>query len=623
MKKTVLNVLLFLASSLTVLAQVGIGTQDPQAALDITSDKGLLIPRMTDHSTLVSIDGTLDANEEGLVVYNTTTNTIMLWDGIQWKPIDQGALPLWQSNSNGGIYATNDIVNHGGVLYRNKTGSNTNFPPNLNPTDWEAETRDAVPFWKSLTNGGVYSVNEIINRNGFLYKNKTGTNSDTTPNIDDTNWVRVDQLLGLKVSIGGGILMRHNWPSIGWNLGIDADGDDKFYTSNPSYRMIMPTSGSDSGILQFKGTATGTAGEKRSTVPEVVHASFSPDSNFRLNGILNTDTFSTEWESNTNGGSYLTNAIVIHDGAFYKNLTGTNTDVTPNLNTTNWETIIGGQNESTGQYESGEQVFNGAANGYNAISVPAETWQDLFTFTLPSAGTWRLSYPVIVESLAGQNVTAAIKQNGNIVPNSEIVVNLDSANYGWGASTGITEVTTTGAETLTLSVKSNTINGSVYSLASGRGVTKVSWEKVAGLLPVSEEQYFTEVSYTATPFNLVGGFEAQTAPYDSVDESLGGAGSWFDIATHRFTPQKAGWWRITASFDIYRGLDEETSISILKNGPAISNIGGFGLLTSSTTKEVYLNGTTDYVEVMNYGSVATSRDQAPHTSFFQARWVGE
>lgn len=84
MKQTLIT-LLFFFTGFTVLAQVGIGTQTPQATLDITGNQGLLIPRMTDHTVLTPIDGTLDANEKGLQVYNTTTNTIMVWDGVSWN----------------------------------------------------------------------------------------------------------------------------------------------------------------------------------------------------------------------------------------------------------------------------------------------------------------------------------------------------------------------------------------------------------------------------------------------------------------------------------------------------------------------------------------------------------
>lgn len=46
----------------------------------------------------------------------------------------------------------------------------------------------AVPLWESDTDGGGYLLNDIINHNGVLYKNLTGTNLNTTPELDITNW---------------------------------------------------------------------------------------------------------------------------------------------------------------------------------------------------------------------------------------------------------------------------------------------------------------------------------------------------------------------------------------------------------------------------------------------------
>ena len=45
-----------------------------------------------------------------------------------------------------------------------------------------------VPLWKSDTNGGSYAIDDIINYSGVLYKNLTGINLDTLPNADTTNW---------------------------------------------------------------------------------------------------------------------------------------------------------------------------------------------------------------------------------------------------------------------------------------------------------------------------------------------------------------------------------------------------------------------------------------------------
>ena len=49
-------------------------------------------------------------------------------------------------------------------------------------------TNNAVPLWISNTTGGTYLGNDIINFNGVLYTNITATNTDTSPNIDATNW---------------------------------------------------------------------------------------------------------------------------------------------------------------------------------------------------------------------------------------------------------------------------------------------------------------------------------------------------------------------------------------------------------------------------------------------------
>ena len=47
---------------------------------------------------------------------------------------------------------------------------------------------DIVPLWKSTTSGGSYATNDIINYSGDLYKNLTGTDLDTTHDDDTTNW---------------------------------------------------------------------------------------------------------------------------------------------------------------------------------------------------------------------------------------------------------------------------------------------------------------------------------------------------------------------------------------------------------------------------------------------------
>jgi hypothetical protein len=46
-------------------------------------------------------------------------------------------------------------------------------------------------------------------------------------------------------------------------------------------------------------------------------------------------------------------------------------------------------------------------------------------------------------------------------------------------------------------------------------------------------------------------------------------------------------------------------------------------VAQTITKIVYLNGSTDFINIFNVGGAANSRDQYAERSWFQARWVGE
>ena len=79
MKKILFSAALFVASFAT-FAQVGVGTTTPKAALDVVSTtSGFLMPRVADHTTL-----TVSADQTGMLVYNTTTEKVMLYSGTAW-----------------------------------------------------------------------------------------------------------------------------------------------------------------------------------------------------------------------------------------------------------------------------------------------------------------------------------------------------------------------------------------------------------------------------------------------------------------------------------------------------------------------------------------------------------
>jgi hypothetical protein len=45
------------------------------------------------------------------------------------------------------------------------------------------------------------------------------------------------------------------------------------------------------------------------------------------------------WVNNSSGGVYAVDDIINYSGDLYRNLTGTNTDITPNLDVTNWKLL--------------------------------------------------------------------------------------------------------------------------------------------------------------------------------------------------------------------------------------------------------------------------------------------
>lgn len=85
MKKNIPSILfiVFIFCSFLSLGQVGIGTSNPRAALDVVSSTGgFIMPRFADHTTLTP---SLTVDQQGMQVYNTTTNTIWCWSGTAWS----------------------------------------------------------------------------------------------------------------------------------------------------------------------------------------------------------------------------------------------------------------------------------------------------------------------------------------------------------------------------------------------------------------------------------------------------------------------------------------------------------------------------------------------------------
>jgi hypothetical protein len=86
------------------------------------------------------------------------------------------------------------------------------------------------------------------------------------------------------------------------------------------------------------------------------------------------------------------------------------------------------------------------------------------------------------------------------------------------------------------------------------------------------------------------------------------ANGWWNTGTHRFTPNKAGWYSVVTSYNQRRANAGtfQTEWLLYKNGSALNQIKSMNVSTTDRTNStpgiinvtflVYLNGTTDYLE---------------------------
>lgn len=95
------------------------------------------------------------------------------------------------------------------------------------------------------------------------------------------------------------------------------------------------------------------------------------------------------------------------------------------------------------------------------------------------------------------------------------------------------------------------------------------------------------------------------------------ASAFDNVTNYRFTPQVAGYYQVNGS--LAHASSSETVAYVYKNGISTKNGGDF-LNTSSATVAalVYLNGSTDYIELWCYSSVIVTTVAAPNSTYFQA-----
>jgi hypothetical protein len=175
-----------------------------------------------------------------------------------------------------------------------------------------------------------------------------------------------------------------------------------------------------------------------------------------------------------------------------------------------------------------------------------------------------------------------------------------------GATSGSTTIQATDAVTQTITLPNNT--GTVLTTASTFGGTGPAFSAY-----LSTNQSVSSATYTKVQCN--------TEEFDT--------NSNYDPTTnYRFTPTVAGYYQINGAIDIGTSSISAGIAVIYKNGSAFkfgvgfggSNLFNFNRVTVSAL--VYLNGTTDYVELYGYVIATTPIFYGgSSTTYFQAAMV--
>ncbi len=162
------------------------------------------------------------------------------------------------------------------------------------------------------------------------------------------------------------------------------------------------------------------------------------------------------------------------------------------------------------------------------------------------------------------------------------------------------------------------------NISTSGNITATGNVTVSGNLTVGgtlvNSVHFLEAYANAT-YTLPGAFTEDPCRYSVVSANVNVPSSEFDTSTYTFTPQTAGYWEITAAYDVFR--NSEASMAIKKNNSTVALAGSISAVTQQITKIIYLNGSTDYINIVNLGGNSESRSQSQSKSWFQARWAGE
>lgn len=225
---------------------VGTTTPNPNAVLDIvspTNNQGVLFPRLTT-AQRTTLAGLLDADDSGLMLYDTDEKAIYIWNGTTWKNNDASTLHLpltGTANSNAlslEISETN-TANTVGVVAISTAGEGAAIKGDNSNSNGAITTAHGVMGVANAggNNAGVY---------GTTVGGGTGVMGETT-----TGWSAM-------------FAYQHN-PTFGWAADVEIDAPSNNWASLFAHTQGLGpagsfVSGNDSTTIIAKNNGTGLAG---------------------------------------------------------------------------------------------------------------------------------------------------------------------------------------------------------------------------------------------------------------------------------------------------------------------------------------------------------------------------
>jgi hypothetical protein len=566
-------------------AQTGIGTPTPDASakLDVYStNKGFLPPRVT--LTSSTDNTTIQSPATGLLVYNTGNNAGLIagyyyWNGTSWATI--------ATASGSGVSAS--------FLRGSRSAAQT-----------------------GLTNGGTVIFTQVDNTAGQEMSLNTSTGQITlaagrtyrliaqVPNYQTSSGDARLQLAWYNETSGAYIGSTSNAypPGSGASYGATAGLSETIITTTAttviSYRIVQLSAATQLGGSSdfpvagsypwFEGQVISGNTAVNGQSVDYIQASLSANQALSAVGNINFNTSSGTGISITSGGF---NLIA---NKTYK-----------------LEAAIGGASVGYAYYgwvDNSNNLLSGGSIGavIKAGNVHTDAPQDkavvyfnptvdtrVFLRVYNLSGTLTAYAPSLSTNYS--STWASIQQVG-----SSAIVNpwtlSGTSTYNTTGNVGIGTSTPTEKLEVSGNVKATNFLGTASS------ATLYLLEATAS------------VNYT-----MPGSYTSDPCRYSIVNISVNVPSSWFNTSTYKFTPQKAGYWEIAASYDVYR--NGETYLSINKNNVNVGQVGSLSEVQLIVRKIIYLNGSTDFITINNSGPSSNTRTQVAASSWLQARWVGE